>query len=340
MTPRIDTTPLVGEALNALRAATGLEGKAKPVPTGAREFVVAVKHKGTTWRFDATVRPWLTQAELGILKVEYAGRPALRRLLITRLVTPDHADQLRKMGLPFIDTHGNAFFDEKGLHVFVVGKGKGGGAGVPRGTLIQPGALKVLFAILCNPGLEGGTHQAIRDATGVGIGTINRLLQALEAERFLLKFKGGGRELHGRKELITTWTTAYPLRLRPKLLLGRFKAASDNWWREEEPMTYGAQWGGETGGYFLTNYLKLQNVTLYVDKMPTELIIKQRLHADPNGEIEILKRFWDFRLDLPRPDTVPPLLVYADLMATRDDRNIETATRIYEAHIARFVGKT
>ena len=42
-----------------------------------------------------------------------------------------------------------------------------------------------------------------------------------------------------------------------------------------------------------------------------------------------------------RPDDewVHPILVYADLLATGNQRNIETARMIYEQHIVRLVGE-
>jgi len=337
MTPITNPLPLVTEALAALQAQTGLDARAKPTAHAGNGIIVTVKEKGKMWRYDALVRPWLTQADLGLLKAQREVRRGLRRMLVTRYTTADHAGQLRAMHLPFVDTFGNAFFDEDGLHVFVTGLGKKADAEVKPGTIIQPGALKVLFAFLCMKGFERRTHEEIRRATGVGIGTINRLLHALEHEGFLLKLKGGVRELHATKELVGTWTTAYPLRLRQKLLLGRFAAPNAGWWQDINPADHEAQWGGEVGGHCLTKHLKPQNVTLYVEKLPLDLIIKQRLRPDPRGEVEILKRFWHFQADLPRPDVVPPLLVYADLIATRDDRNIETARAISKDYLDRFI---
>jgi hypothetical protein len=53
-----------------------------------------------------------------------------------------------------------------------------------------------------------------------------------------------------------------------------------------------------------------------------------RLAAD--GNTEILQTFWNRELVAPAAMTVPPLLVYADLMATADARNVETAKQLYE----------
>ena len=43
-----------------------------------------------------------------------------------------------------------------------------------------------------------------------------------------------------------------------------------------------------------------------------------------------IQAFWGFPEDPAHPDLVPPLLVYADLMATQDGRNLETARLLYE----------
>ena len=66
-----------------------------------------------------------------------------------------------------------------------------------------------------------------------------------------------------------------------------------------------------------------------------KLIIENRLVPDLVGDIELLEAFWDFDdADfLPEPlnkEIVPTLLVYADLIASNDPRNLETAKMIYE----------
>ena len=50
----------------------------------------------------------------------------------------------------------------------------------------------------------------------------------------------------------------------------------------------------------------------------------------PDGNIEILETFWCPELVNQPTDIAPPLLVYADLMATADGRNIEAAKEVYE----------
>jgi len=84
-------------------------------------------------------------------------------------------------------------------------------------------------------------------------------------------------------------------------------------------------------------------VTIYVGptaraKNLGRLIAEKRLRPDPKGEIEVLNRFWDIEIrdakrQIPR-DTVPPLLAYADLIATLDPRNAQVARELYARWIA------
>ena len=55
--------------------------------------------------------------------------------------------------------------------------------------------------------------------------------------------------------------------------------------------------------------------------------------------VEVRKRFWNFPGEALHPDLVPPLLVYADLLATGDARCIDTAKLVYDSYVARLFAK-
>ena len=96
--------------------------------------------------------------------------------------------------------------------------------------------------------------------------------------------------------------------------------------------------GGDVAAAKLTNYLKPQLVTIYVERDRAGLILlPNRLKKDPEGEVELLARFWQPGTIPPRGDMVHPLLVYADLMVTGNQRNIETARMIYDQHLLQLV---
>ena len=58
------------------------------------------------------------------------------------------------------------------------------------------------------------------------------------------------------------------------------------------------------------------------------MIKNYRLIPDELGKVLVYKKFWNIAEE--NKNTVPPLLVYTDLMNTGDRRCIETAQKIYE----------
>ena len=87
----------------------------------------------------------------------------------------------------------------------------------------------------------------------------------------------------------------------------------------------------------LTKYLRPERATIYTRDKPGQLLLTNRLKRDPDGDVEILEAFWQIDYDWPHPGLVPPLLIYADLLATGEARNIETARMIYERELAGLI---
>ncbi len=101
-----------------------------------------------------------------------------------------------------------------------------------------------------------------------------------------------------------------------------------HWW-ENVVLPEFCYWGGEIAAAKITGYLKPEIVTIYTHEHLAHLFTQNKIRKDPNGKIEILEAFWGpGQLQNPRK-TVHPLLVYADLVATTDARNHETAQIIF-----------
>jgi hypothetical protein len=148
------------------------------------------------------------------------------------------------------------------------------------------------------------------------------------------------RRLLAPQRLAEEWVLLYPVRLRPKLVVGRFTAPDPGWWQAARIDPRRAVWGGEVAADRLTGRLKPGRQTLYVWGPPDEILLTNRLRPDERGDVEILEAFW-------RPaekggtdtaDVAPPLLVYADLMATGDPRNVEVARLVRERHLRGVLG--
>jgi hypothetical protein len=206
------------------------------------------------------------------------------------------------------------------------------------GILGQAG-LKVVFALMCDRELWNAPYRKIAKQALVALGTVAGVMKDLTAQGFLVKKNNKELRLIRKKELLDKWLTAYAEKLRPKKLIGRYKATKPEFWQQEEIDRVDAQWGGEVAAYRLTRYLKPEIVTIYTRKPVHNLTLDLKLRQDKNGDVELRERFWKFDPTEPNKNVVPPLLVYADLMATGDPRNIETAKMVYDDYLQRYIGQ-
>jgi hypothetical protein len=242
------------------------------------------------------------------------------------------------MDIPFIDTAGNAYVNEPPLFIFI----KGNRPTLPVRTerparVFQPAGLQVVFALLCNPGLEDAPFRKINRLAKVALGTVGWVMRDLREMGYLITMGKRGRRLIRKNDLLTRWAATYPEQLRPKLVAGRYQATDVDWWRNATFDNYEAFWGGEIAAALLTKYLKPQTVTIYTKQPLGRLMVPHKIKKDDDGDIEILRAFWDFEFKLPHRDLVHPVLIYADLLATGDPRNIETAKIIYERELTRLI---
>ncbi len=261
----------------------------------------------------------------------------MKRILVTHYVNPPMADRLKQMDLPFIDLAGNAYLNVPPLFIFI--KGNRPPEKLEKEPLtraFQPTGLKVVFAFLCHPALVTAPYRDIAKAVDVALGTVGQVVTNLKKLGYLVDMGKRGRRLAKQKKLLDRWVTTYPEQLRPKLLIGRFGAAETDWWKDAPLTGFKAYWGGEVAARKLTQYLKPEVITIYA-REPAELQLTYKLRKDPDGDIELLRPFWDVEWDWVDREMVPPLLVYADLLATGDPRNIETAKLVYERELTGLV---
>jgi len=329
---------ILHEALEAFHQATGVVVAVEPRRTDPKvDAEVAMRKGKEEWHFRVELKPWLTRENAGPIAMRIADDQR-GWLLVTRHVTPALATQLRELGLAFIDTAGNAFIEEQGLFIYMTGnrpRDKHPGEGVKR--LFRPAGLRVLFALLCNPGLERRTYREIAAIADTALGTINWTMRDLMMMGFMIDMGPKGRRLTNKEKIVEQWVVAYPQQLKPKQFIGTYKAGRYDWWQDADLTPFDAQWGGEPAAAKLTQYLKPERVTIYAGERTQELILRNKLRKDPRGDVEIVKRFWTLDPKETQRETVHPLLVYADLIATANDRNIETARMIYDRELAGLI---
>ena len=280
----------------------------------------------------------LTPGNLGAALLQLEVYPG-RKLLIAEYVTPPLAARLRGAGVGFVDLAGNAYLEHPGTLIWVTGNRPERPARSGRPVRVfQPAGLRTVFALLCRPELANAPLRQLADAAGVALGTVARVVEDLRDLGYLRELGKRGRTLANRRKLLDTWVDAYPRQLRPKLQPRQFTAPQPGWWRRLNLERIGALLGGELAAAVLTNQLKPEIATLYLAHGLAPLMQAQvLLPPEREANVVVLPVFWRFDYPWPHKNLVPPLLVYADLAATGDDRNLAAARVIYDEHLARLV---
>jgi len=327
-TPPPDLLTAALARLKALGVTATIEAHEVQLRKTRADALIRIGYGGREVTYTAELKRGLRPNALGavIHQVERLGEQGL---LVADYVTPPMAEALRARGIPFIDAAGNAYLDQPPLLVWV--KGQKPAATVPTdqptGRAFQASGLQVLFALICHPEWAELPYRDIAKRANVAHGTVGWVMAELPKLGYMVEMRGK-RTLVQRERLLQQWAEFYPRTLRPRLLLGRYRAENLTWWDTIDPTRYGAVLGGEPAGGRITRYLRPGTATFYAQKLDPRLLVDLRLRTDPGGNVEIYRRFWTF--EAADAALAPEPLVYADLMATGDGRCMETAKLVYE----------
>jgi hypothetical protein len=251
-------------------------------------------------------------------------------LVIGPRIHASSAQTLRTQGIWYLDEAGNAYLHHHGLVVDVRGR-----RGLP--STNQDGHLKlgptnpftpkraqVVLALLSDPRLADAPFREIADRAGVSVGMAKGTLDTLEITRFVEQL-GAHRRLIRGGELLDLWASAYPGGLGRANTLLVARGNVDNW---SSPEGIDVAISGEQA---LPDVIRHpESLVLYVDsagtrRPPRELMLANRWHRDPDGNIVIRELFWRDLSGINDRDSAPPLLVYADLLASHEPRQTEVA---------------
>ena len=325
-------------ALDICNLLTGIEfrlvGPAARGDAAEPALIDVVPKQADPIRFCLVDRPTLRAEEVGAV-LEIGNRWRHPLLVAAPHVGPAAAERARELGLAFVDLAGNAHLNGPGLFVFIAGRrppAKPRPKRAPRA--LTPAGLRVVFALLLRPERAAAPLREVAAETGVALGTVAAVMADLVARGHLTAQGLGETRLLDAQRLAEEWTLLYPVRLRPKVVRGRYIAPEAAWWEKARIPPGRAVFGGEVAADRLTGQLKPARVTLYVWGAPDDVILANRLRPDERGAVEILEAFWKPGEEVQGAlGTAPPLLVYADLMATGDPRNVEVARLVRDRYL-------
>lgn len=329
-----DEASLVARALDELRASAGIQGEILPKAGRHADAAVLLHIDGRKLQYDCEVKKKVDRYSLLLDLVNRSGATQ-KTLLVSSPLSQDMANRCRELGVQFLDTAGNAYInDGTGTYIYVTGRrGREEARAAANNATMTPAALKMMFAFLAEPSLLNAPYRDISNRAMVSTGAIGKVFETLEVRHLIGTTTGGRRMIRSPRLFLDEWASGYVSRLKPKLKKYRF-ATDDlhkfrNYW---SPEMRSSAWGGEVGATYLTKHLQPEECTVYISMEDPnalrDLVKEFRLRTDPNGRVEVVQAFWNSDYFFEWFPTVPPHLIYADLLATHDSRNIAVAQQI------------
>jgi len=259
-------------------------------------------------------------------------------ILIAHHISQPGKDLLEKKGINYLDIAGNCFIkSSQGLFWKINNKRAPKIEAVNKHRAFHKNGVKLIFALMIDEALINQPYRVQAEVANISSSTVGAIHKDLQKAKFLFQLNKETKQLGNKQELLSQWVQAYHQKLKPKLFRERYrllKGGTENW--QKTDLGNFAFWGGEPAADVLTNFLHPEDLTLYTNLDRRQLIKQLKLIPDSNGGVEVYSLFWKLENDLmvnTAQKTVHPLLVYADLLGTGDNRNYETAMKIYERYL-------
>lgn len=321
-------------AIRHLSQLTGIKIEECVVPVNVQkpdfrpDAAILIHVDGKYFKFLVEVKNEIRRLHL-VQIITTLGQDAENRLLICQYLSKENRAELKRQNINYLDASGNCYIKSGTLFVYINDQKVAAQRAAASGKLWTPAGIRLVFAILLNPNLLNENYRTIAKQSKLGLGTVGPLLKEMQEAKYFTKYNNTY-HIENREALVKRWTEIFYAVLRPKLVQGKFRFAThkdmEQW---QNKKIHDLFWGGEPAGAKLTKYLQPEQFTIYSDLKKTDVMKQLHLVPDNNGPIELLTPFWDTKtIKLKYPDTVPPLLAYAELISSFDSRNRETAERI------------
>jgi hypothetical protein len=320
---------VIYKVIQVLQERTGLKGRWY-ARTGRKNVDGQLELKGDRHKYIFPVEFKREVKQIHFPQFQQTREQAGDVIIIAETIYPAIREQLRNLGLNYLDAAGNCYIKKDDWLFLIDGFKTEQVNPVKKDRAFNKTGLTLLFHFLNDENYLNVTYRQMADDYDIALGNINYIINSLKDQGFVIQLDKKNLRLARKKELLDEWIAAYEEKLKPLLKIGDFRFINGNekeW--EKIPLTnYETQWGGEPAAKLLTGYLKPGKLTLYTVESKTSLIKKYRLVPQDNAILMVYKKFWKFNLQ--NEDTVPPILAYADLINTGDPRNLETARKLYD----------
>ncbi|MCB0480624.1 MAG: hypothetical protein KDC83_04290 [Flavobacteriales bacterium] len=257
----------------------------------------------------------------------------LPSLLFASYITPKAKSMLVEAGINYLDGGGNLYLKLPQLSVRDEGHKVAPHTAQYRNRAFAKTGAAVVFQLLMDSNAINDTQRSLAKKAKVSLGSVPLILEELTQAGFVIQLDRHTKKLNNQEKLLLKWADSVYEKILPSHLVGRFVCVGKTALEllRENPFDTSTQWGGEPAAALLTHYLRPQEFTLYTEFHPKALARKYKLVPSDKGEIAVYQKFWN-HMD-GKNTYVHPTLIYAQLITSGDDRNIDTAKIILDEYI-------
>lgn len=252
-------------------------------------------------------------------------------LFVGEYIAKDVADSLIQNNINYLDVSGNCFINADDLKIIIEGRKQVKQKNVNQARAFQEAGLKLILLLLTDKESLEYSYRMLADKANIALGSVSQVMKELEENNYILK-SSDKRKLKNIDDLIERWVVAYNDVLKPRLLRKTYKALNLDILRETviNNERYTIFFGGEPAAEKMTNYLKPLEYIIYSNDDLSLLGKELKLIPDNNGNVKIYNTCWDNNIKINLKNIAPALVVYADLIGSGNNRNIETAKMVLE----------
>ena len=247
-------------------------------------------------------------------------------------ITPKAMGLLREKGINYLDKVGNMFLKLPQLFIHIDGRKNETTPAQYKSRAFTKTGGAVVFQLLMDPTLVNAPQRQIAASANVSLGTIPKVLNGLKKEGFVIRLDSQSFQIAQYEKLLNKWVDVLKDKILPANVIGNYSFGN------QSPKTVlksglisnATQWGGEPAAAILQNYLVPEAYTIFTSEKEN-LIRKFKVIPAINGEITIYRKFWN--QSEYNEEYVHPILIYGQLMASGESRNIESAEMIMNEYI-------
>jgi hypothetical protein len=330
---RLRELPFVGEAVllpgEGGRAGRREDGRLRIVaPDATEEFIVEAKRTHLTRTIVDGVLAQANRTKPGrwILFAPHVGRPL--------------AKYLDEQGVNFGDLAGNCRLQIGRRHIAKI-EGRPPEPRPRQGRGMGAPGQQILFALLVRPALLNVPVRTLAEAAGVAVATAADRIARLREEGLVHETDRERRVTEPRR-LFDLWLKGYEALVRPKLLIGRYRAQEmDPKALEhliEETLGNRVIWafGGGAASHRLTGFYRGPETVVHVQQIDLDFGKRLRALRADDGPLILLRAPGPIAFEGALPRTVAPLLVYTELLFTGDKRAREAAGEIERKYLGQI----